>query len=69
MGGPQRVDWLICGAESGQGARPFNEDWARSARDQCAPAGTKFFFKQVVEKLVKIGRPLLDGRQHVDQPR
>lgn len=39
-------DWAICGGESGPGARPMHPDWARALRDQCAAAGTAFFFKQ-----------------------
>ena len=41
-----RIDWVIAGGESGQHARPMHPDWARSLRDQCATAGTAFFFKQ-----------------------
>jgi protein gp37 len=41
------VDWVIVGGESGRGARPFNPDWARSIRDQCAAAGVAFFMKQM----------------------
>lgn len=41
-----RLDWVICGGESGKGARPMHPDWARSLRDQCAAAGVPFFFKQ-----------------------
>lgn len=40
------LDWVICGGESGPGARPMHPDWARSLRDQCAAAGVPFFFKQ-----------------------
>lgn len=40
------IDWLICGGESGPGARPLDLAWVRSARDQCKAAGTPFFFKQ-----------------------
>lgn len=40
------IHWVICGGESGPGARPMNPDWARSLRDQCAAAGKPFFFKQ-----------------------
>lgn len=48
------VDWkgweflnqLICGGESGPGARPMHPDWARSARDFCVGNGIPFFFKQ-----------------------
>jgi protein gp37 len=41
-----RLDWVICGGESGAKARPMHPDWARSLRDQCAGAGVAFFFKQ-----------------------
>lgn len=41
-----RVDWVICGGESGPHARPMHPDWARSLRAQCAAAGVAFFFKQ-----------------------
>lgn len=40
------IDWVICGGESGPGARPMNPEWARSLRDQCQAAGTPFLFKQ-----------------------
>ncbi len=40
------IDWVICGGESGPGARPMHPDWARSIRDQCAAAGVPYFFKQ-----------------------
>ena len=40
------INWVICGGESGPGARPMHPDWARSLRDQCAAAGVPFHFKQ-----------------------
>jgi len=40
------IDWVICGGESGPGARPMHPDWVRSVRDQCQSAGVPFFFKQ-----------------------
>jgi len=47
-GGPFEaiLDWVICGGESGSGARPMHPDWVRSLRDQCTAAGTPFLFKQ-----------------------
>ncbi|MCW5727231.1 phage Gp37/Gp68 family protein [Parvibaculum sp.] len=42
----ERLDWVIAGGESGDGARPMHPDWLRSLRDQCAQAETAFFFKQ-----------------------
>ena len=41
----QRIDWIICGAETGLGARPMKLEWARDLRDQCKAAGVPFFFK------------------------
>ncbi|WP_025918319.1 DUF5131 family protein [Herminiimonas sp. CN] len=41
-----RLDWVVCGGESGPKARPMHPDWARSLRDQCAAAGVPFLFKQ-----------------------
>jgi protein gp37 len=41
-----RLDWVICGGESGPKARPMRGAWARSLRDQCDAAGVPFLFKQ-----------------------
>jgi protein gp37 len=43
-------DWLICGGESGHGARMMELGWARDIRDQCARRGVSFFFKQTTGK-------------------
>ena len=37
---------IICGGESGFGARPMHPGHARDLRDQCKAAGVPFFFKQ-----------------------
>jgi protein gp37 len=42
-----RPTWVICGGESGPGARPFNLSWATALRDQCAKADVPFFMKQL----------------------
>ncbi|HXB02428.1 MAG TPA: DUF5131 family protein [Opitutaceae bacterium] len=41
--------WVILGGESGNGAvdHPFELDWARAIRDQCASSKTPFFMKQL----------------------
>jgi protein gp37 len=44
--GPARINWVICGGESGPGARPLHPDWVRGVRDACQDAGVPFFFKQ-----------------------
>jgi protein gp37 len=45
------LDWVICGGESGLGARPMHPDWARGLRDQCQASGVPFFFKSWGEYL------------------
>jgi protein gp37 len=42
----EQIAWVIVGGESGPGARPMDEKWALSIRDQCQRAGVAFFFKQ-----------------------
>jgi len=63
-----RINWVICGCESGPGARPMDIEWARSLRNQCLGVDTPFFLKQMVidGKLVKM--PELDGKQWHDFP-
>ena len=42
----RQIDCVVCGGETGPGARPMHPDWVRSIRDQCQGAGVPFFFKQ-----------------------
>jgi protein gp37 len=44
---PHRLDWVICGGETGPYRRHMEESWARSLRDQCQDAGVAFFMKQM----------------------
>ena len=44
------LDGIICGGESGPGARPMKPQWARDVRDQCQEAGVPFFMKQMSKK-------------------
>jgi len=41
------IHWLICGGESGPGARPFDLNWARSIVGQCNEADVACFVKQL----------------------
>ena len=41
-----KLDWAICGGETGPGARPMHPDWVRGLRDQCQVARVPFHFKQ-----------------------
>lgn len=42
----QGIHWVIVGGESGPGARPMEEEWVLSIRDQCKDQNVAFFFKQ-----------------------
>lgn len=44
------LDWVICGGESGPGARLMDPEWARSLRDQCISSRVSFFMKQMTKK-------------------
>jgi protein gp37 len=67
-----KLDWVICGGESGNSARPMRPEWVRSLRDQCIENQVPFFFKQwgtfawQGDKPVKVGKKksgrILDGR-------
>lgn len=73
------LDWVICGGESGPGARPMHPDWARSLRDQCRVAGVPFFFKQwgewapsdIFDSMLvgkKAAGRILDGKEYLEVP-
>jgi protein gp37 len=62
------IGWVIAGSESGPKARPMDEDWVRSLRDQCHRAGVAFFYKQRLESGKVIGLPELDGRRWAEFP-
>jgi protein gp37 len=58
----KRLQWAICGGESGPNARRFDLNWACSLRDQCLAAGVPYFFKQVGGRYHDSGGRVLDGR-------
>ncbi len=62
------IGWVIVGGESGAGARPMQESWVVSVRDQCQTVNVPFFFKQWggVRKS-QTGREL-EGRTFDDMP-
>jgi protein gp37 len=45
-----KPDWIICGGESGAGARHMPEEWARDLMAYCAMANISFFMKQMTGK-------------------
>lgn len=62
------LHWVICGGETGPGARPMHPDWVRGLRDQCAAAGTPFFFKRWGELVTENQSPdeiILPGQSSI----
>jgi len=66
---PKGIDAVVLGGESGPGARPTHPDWVRSVRDQCAAAGTAFYFKQWGEWAPFENHPDLAGKVLYGDPR
>lgn len=62
------IHWVIVGGESGPGARPIDELWVRSIRDQCQQTGIPFFFKQWGGVRKKETGRQLDGRTYDEFP-
>jgi protein gp37 len=71
--GRPAVSWVICGGESGHGARMMQPAWAESIKSQCETAGVSFFMKQMTAK-----KPIPDhlmrrefpvGHSHLDAER
>lgn len=75
FGSMDDINWIVCGGESGPGARPMAKEWAAGVRDACAAAEVPFFFKQwgayneAGEKAAeKTHIPTLDGLEHQEYP-
>ena len=64
----QYIDLAIVGAESGKGARPMEEQWVRSLRDEVKAANKAFFYKQRAVNGRKISLPELDGKVWSELP-
>jgi protein gp37 len=58
------ISWVIVGGESGPGARPMEENWVLSIREQCETANVPFFFKQWGGVRKKAAGRMLLGRTH-----
>jgi protein gp37 len=65
-----KVGWVIAGGESGAGARPMDEAWARALRDQCAAAHVPFFLKQLGghPNARAHDKAVLDGQRYTEVP-
>ena len=65
------LDWVICGGETGPGARLIQSNWVRNLKDHCVADRVPFFFKHwgsCFEKYHEgVGR-LLDGQEWNQYP-
>lgn len=48
--GDARPSWIICGGESGSGARLMQPQWAYDLKAECEVGGVPFFMKQMTGK-------------------
>jgi protein gp37 len=62
------IDWVIVGGESGQKARPINEEWVIDIKNQCEQKQIPFFFKQWGGKNKKASGKLLQGKIYCQMP-
>jgi protein gp37 len=62
------IDWVVCGGESGSGAREMDPDWVRDIRDQCLVANVPFCFKQWGGKKRYDNGAELDGYIWAEKP-
>jgi len=63
------LDWVICGCESGAGARPCDIENIRYLRAQCQNSGTPFFLKQMMVDGHLVKMPELDGKVWAEYPK
>ena len=50
------IERVVCGGESGDGARECRYEWILGVREQCRDAGVPFHFKQTGANFVKDGK-------------
>lgn len=62
------INWVIVGGESGPGARPMEEKWVISIRNQCRRARVPFFFKQWGGPRKSTAGRFLQGRTYDEMP-
>jgi protein gp37 len=71
----ENIDWVIVGGESGGKARPMNEEWVLSIKNQADKLRVPFFFKQWgtwgsdgVKRNKKVNGKLLNGEIYQAMP-
>jgi protein gp37 len=62
------IDWAIIGGESGNGARPMEQEWVEKILKLCRKADVAFFFKQWGGVHKSTTGRLLHGRTYDEMP-
>lgn len=62
------LDWVIQGCGSGFNRRPFDINWARKTRNQCASVEIPYFLKQIEIGGKVVHMPKLDGVVYAQRP-
>lgn len=52
----EKIEFVTCGGESGNKARPCNYDWILNIREQCKKYNIPFYFKQTGANFIKNGK-------------
>lgn len=63
-----KVDWVICGCESGTGSRPTEYRWIDNLICDCQKQEIPFFLKQITQEGKLIKEPSYGGRQWLEVP-
>jgi len=71
----QNINWVIVGGESGNKARPMNQQWVLNIRNQCQAKNVAFFFKQWgtwgadnIKRNKKLNGKELEGKRWQEYP-
>ena len=63
------IDWVIVGGESGNNARPIEQNWILDIKEKCEELDIPFFFKQWGGKNKKKNGNLLLGNKYLQTPK
>ena len=62
-----KPNWMVCGGESGNGRRPFEETWAVSLLRECRDRDVAFFMKQFGARTPTEGKALIPEHLQIQE--
>jgi len=63
------IDWVICGGETGPGARKMQTSWVLSLLEQCKYMKIPFFFKKWGSAWKDVDQEKIDGKILMEFPK